>query len=361
MTHTAILAHPDSLTALARAIFTRAGCGEAVATQVAQSLVDANLAGHDSHGVSTIPIYLQSIRAGELRIDAQPIERLRQNSLLLIDGCHAFGQVCGPYAMRLGIEIAREQGAALIALRNSFHLGRIGAYGEQCAQAGLVSLHFVNAHYPANVAPFGGREARLTTNPICFAAPGNPPFIHDTTTSATAAGKIRMAQNRGEAVAEGLIVDAEGHPTTDPAMLFTNPPGALLPLGGHKGYGIALACEILAGALTGGGPNLPERRAESRILNHMFSIIVSPDAFGERQVFQEQLTAYFNYVKSAKTQADFTEILMPGEPESRARQARAHGIPIDRGTWNLVQRAALELGVPNSFLEAASTGGGSIS
>lgn len=353
MPHATLIVRAESLIELVVAIFVRAGCTAPIAEQVARSLVDSNLAGHDSHGVSTIPIYLQSIRAGELRVDALPIELLRQESLVLIDGRHAFGQVCGAYAMRLGVDIARARGAAVVALRNSFHLGRIGAYGEQCAREGMVSMHFVNAHYPANVAPFGGSEARLTTNPICFAAPGEPLFIHDTTTSATAAGKIRMAQNRGERVAEGLIVDADGHSTTDPASLFADPPGALLPMGGHKGYGIALACEILAGALTGGGPNLPGRRAQSRILNHMLTVILSPDSFGEAEVFQEQLSAYFDYVKSAKRQADCAEILMPGEPEARTRLARAGGIPIDRGTWNLLRDAALELGVAASTIDAA--------
>jgi uncharacterized oxidoreductase len=239
--------------------------------------------------------------------------------------------------MAIGVERARRHGVALIALRRAHHLGRIGAWAEQCAAAGCVSMHYVNVigHRPY-VAPFGGRDGRLATNPICIGLPATewPPIILDMATSKVAFGKLKVARNKGQPAPDGALIDAAGSPTTDPAVMFGQPIGALLPFGEHKGYGLALMCELLAGALVGGGTNGPKTQTSDTITNSMLSIVIDPAAVTDSAAMRAEVDALAAWVKGSPPCAGVDEVLVPGEPERRTRAERmARGIPLDRTTW----------------------------
>jgi hypothetical protein len=175
--------------------------------------------------------------------------------VIVIDGGAGYGQVVAKEAMDIGIERAKKHGVAVVGLKNSHHIGRVGHWGEQCAWAGLVSTHWVNVHgHKSLAAPFGGAEPRFTTNPYCTAVPrqGQEPIVLDFATSQVAMGKVRVANNKKVMMDEGLLIDSAGRPTTDPSVMYNAPYGAILPFGLHKGGGLAVICDLLAGALTGG-------------------------------------------------------------------------------------------------------------
>jgi hydroxycarboxylate dehydrogenase B len=340
----------DRLRELAARLLAAAGASEADARVVADHLVDANLAGHDSHGVGMLPQYVRAIRSGVLDPRAHAAVEDRGGAVLAADGRKGFGQVVAREAIAAGMARARDTGVALVALRNAFHVGRVGAYGEQAAAAGLASVHFVNVvgHGPL-VAPFGGSDARLSTNPVCVAVPGAggaPPFVLDFATSALALGKVRVALNRAERVAPGVLVDAKGVPTTDPATMFVPPLGAILPFGQHKGYGLALACELLAGALAGGG-TLPSVAPEpGRITNNMLSFVFDPARLPGAERLASEIPVALGWVKASPPAAPGAPVLVAGEPERLARARRlAGGIPVERATWNEIVTAGASVGL----------------
>jgi uncharacterized oxidoreductase len=237
-----------------------------------------------------------------------------------------------------------------MALRQAHHIGRIGSYGEQSIAAGLVSLHFVNVtgHDPL-VAAFGGSEARFVTNPICFAMPGSdstPPILLDMATSRVAMGKVRVAMNKGIDMADGLLIDHEGRPTRDPNIMFQEPQGALLPFGEHKGYGLALFCELLAGALGGGGTIQPGNERHHSIINSMLTIIIDPQRLVDLQWMRAEIDALIAYVKSSRAADPDTPVMVAGEPERKTLAIREkEGIPIDPRTWEELLNAAEKVGL----------------
>jgi uncharacterized oxidoreductase len=341
----------DRLEAMVTRIFQNAGLSDREAGLIARHLVESNLRGHDSHGVGAIPNYLRNVRGGELALNQSLDVALDTGSMLVCDGKFGAGQVMAHDAMTLGIERARRHGSCIVILRDSHHIGRIGHWAEQCAEAGLVSVHFVNVVSEPVVAPFGGTAARLGTNPFAVGIPrpGGEPVIVDFATSRWAAGKVRVALNKGEPVPPDTLLDARGRPTTDPAALFSSPPGAILTFGEHKGWGLSLACELLAGALSGGrtqsGP-----RTSAAIINSMFSVIVSPEHLGTSGLFAEQLEAVVRWVQS-ENQDGTIVVRLPGEPEREIRTRRLRdGIPVDPATWMQILAAAEEAGLSASEL-----------
>jgi uncharacterized oxidoreductase len=346
----------DKLHALSRAICAAAGSIEREGELVADHLVEANLTGHDSHGVGLLPIYVENVRAGRLVANRHAELVSERGAVLVIEGHRGYGQVVGHEAMQLGMARAEEQGVALLAIRNSFHLGRIGHWAEQCARAGFASIHFVNVidHAPLQ-APYGCGEARFSTNPFCAALPGDdgPAVLLDMATSKIAIGKVRIASNKGVPVPEDSLLDAAGRATRDPAVMFQEPRGALLAMGEHKGSGLAIVCELLAGALSGGWTSQPGHPQAGGIINNMLSVIVDTDAFGDRRQLQGEIGALIRYVKSARPRAGFDEVLVPGEPERRCRAERlAQGIEVDERTWAEILAAAGSLGVPAAQIDA---------
>ncbi len=324
---------------------------------VADNLVDANLAGHDSHGVGMLPRYVECVITGELRPNQSAEVVSDQGAIVVIKGNAGYGQVIGREAMALGIEKAREHGVCVMTIRESFHLCRIGAWAEQCAQAGLVSMHHVNLQgHPGLVAPFRGRDARYSTNPYCCALPAtkrNPPTVLDMATSIIAQGKVRVAKNKGEQLAEGILLDGKGDATRDPNAMFTQPRGAILPFGEHKGYGLAILNELLAGVLSGGGTCRPETDHENdTILNNMLSIIIDPTRLIDTNYYDTEVDATIAHVKASPPRNPDEPVLVPGDPERHTRANRQNlGVPIDDETWSELARAAHVVGLPEGEVE----------
>lgn len=342
-----MLIQAPRLQSLVADIFRAAGCSSAEAQCVAMRLVEANLVGHDSHGVIRVMTYVQWLKAGKV-FAGRSIEVAFENDVLaVVDGQLGFGQTIGEQTMRVGIAKCRKQGVAVTALRNSGHLGRIGDWPFLAAEAGLVSIHFVNTTGAGIlVAPFGGINRRLSANPIAAGVPlrGAPPLLLDISACTLAEGKIRVALNKGVPVPENCILDAKGRPTTDPKVFYADPPGAILPIAGHKGYGLAILCEVLAGALTGGGCSNPAHA--DKVLNGMLSIFLDPARFQDDSAFQSELERFVAWVKSSEKTEVGGEILMPGEIEERTKTRRLRdGIELDAATWSQLETTATSVGV----------------
>lgn len=310
------------------------GVTSEAADLVADNLVDACLKGHDSHGVTMLPRYIAAIKEGGLLPHALASVVLDAGALVSFDGGQGFGQVVGRQAMAVGIERARDYGVAVIGLANAHHLGRIGAWAEQAAQAGLVSIHFANVNSRSPVMPWQGTKARLGTNPFCVGVPvasGGHPLILDFATSIIAGNKARLAWNAGKALAPGCAVDHEGNPTLDPRWIMTEPFGALLPFGQHKGSGLSVVCSLLGAALTGGLTERHDNRHTQRILNSMLSIIIDPGKLGGAQNYSQEIDGLLEWVRSSR---DDDALLLPGDAEENSyRQRLRQGIDIDDTSW----------------------------
>ena len=312
----------DSLRELAREILDHAGTSPTNAAIVTDSLVEANLRGHDSHGVLRLARYVQFIVEGRLDPQAEPEVTETRGAAVRVDGNHGFGQVASRAAVAELIPRARAHGIASAAVRHANHVGRIGEWVELLADEGLVALAFCNAD--PTVAPFGGTARRLGTNPFAWAAPRQgAALVLDWSTATMAEGKVAVARARGETVPEGVLVDADGNASTDPNAFYDG--GALLPFGAHKGSGLSVMIQIAGGALgaTGvfGGAGAGD--------NGLVVIALDPTAFtddfeGESEALCEALAS--------------DGVLVPGEIEQRTRAQRERdGIPLPADTWSELQ------------------------
>ena len=353
-----MLIRAERLQAAIEAMLRAAGTVPEAARTVASDLLEANLQGHDSHGVQLAPRYVLNVLEGKLKPNAEASLMRRDGAILVVDGGMGFGQVVGRQAVDMAIEAARQSGVGLLALRNTHHLGRIGAYGERATAAGFLAIHFVNAVTgPAVVAPWRGSTPRFGTNPVCIAippvTPGGHPLLLDFATSAIAIGKVRVAHAAGKQVPENCLVDHAGRPTTDPATMYGGGPrGALLPFGMHKGSGLALVCEILGGALTGGGTNQPGTPNDRGIVNGMFAILVDPARFGDLAAFHAEAAAMIAHVKTS-TPGGEAPVLVAGEPERIMKAQRLReGIPVPEPTWEEICAAAGRVGIARGDLGA---------
>jgi hydroxycarboxylate dehydrogenase B len=348
----------DRLRRLAATILEAAGSAAAEADAVASRLVGANLAGHDSHGVIRVPQYVDQVRAGQIVPNRSALVVSETDAVTVLDGQGGYGQIVGAQSVQAAIDKARRHGIALSALRRSAHLGRLGDWAEMAAAAGMASIHFVNATgIPLRVVPHGGRDGRGTTNPLAMGIPvaDGEPVVLDFATSAVAEGKVRVARNKGVPIPPDCLLDADGRPTTDPNALYAEPPGNLVPFGGavtgHKGGALWLMVDLLAGAFTGGGcSRLPE--GEPRFASNMLSIVIAPEAYADAGLAAE-IRRFLGFVKSSRPRAPGSEVLLPGEPERRARAARLKdGVPIDPTTWEQILAAAERQGLGRAELEA---------
>jgi len=331
---------PAELRHFAAEVFRLAGSSPGEAEIVAANLVEANLQGHDSHGVGLIPGYLESIAEGGLQPNRSAELVADNGASLIFDGRRGYGQVVTAEVMKAGIERVNSQGICVVSLRNSHHLARVGAWAEQCAAAGLVSIHFVNVFCRPLVAPFGGTLPKFGTNPFCIGVPriGAEPLVLDFATSAIAFGKANVAYNKGERLAADVLIDAEGRPTDDPAAIVEAPHGALLPFGKHKGGGLALMCSILGAALTGGPTERTADPDSALVVNSMLSIILNPAVLGGAATFEAEIDAFLPWVRDARPLGD--ALLFPGEIERQRKAERsAKGIDVDDTTWRKLQEA----------------------
>lgn len=350
-----MLIQHDKLRDLVTKMMIAAKSDEAEARAVADNLVDANLMGHDSHGVGLAPRYMKNARAGEMTVGGRASVITENGPYLLVDGNMGYGQIVGPETMELGIARARDHGCAIVGLRNVHHLGRIGAWAEMCVEAGFISIHYVNAtgHIPY-VAPFGGYEARYSTNPYCTGIPASdkyPRIILDMATSRVAQGKVRVAHYKGVEMMDEALVGADGKPTNDPSVIFNDPTGAMLSFGQHKGFGLAMLCEILAGGLTGGGASRPDKLDEDTIRNNMLTIIMDPNGFDTGAGFPSEIDRLQDWVRSSKAAEGHDKVRFAGDPERETMEKRkVDGIEIDDNTWAEMRDRSVEFGMdPAAF------------
>jgi uncharacterized oxidoreductase len=316
---------------------------------VARSLVDANLRGYDSHGVMRIPYYVQAIKDGEV-VPGEELTVLDEGpSRVVADGNWGFGQVQAVRLLKLLAGKAHASGQAIGTMTHSGHIGRLGEYCELAAAEGLVSLLMVNSHGAAvRVAPPGGKAPRLSTNPLAIGVPfEGGPLVLDFSTSATAEGKVRVKKIAGQQCPEGWLIDCDGRPTTDPATLYGNPPGSILPMGGpqaYKGFGLGLMIEIFTGAISGGVCARPVPYAKKG--NCVFAMLIDPARYGGADHFRAEVTQLVEYIKSCPRVDDCDEILLPGDPERRLLAKRqGEGIPLDEENWSALVKLGEKLGV----------------
>ena len=338
---------PTTLQHWVEQLWLAAGSHAAEARLTAEHLVGANLAGHDSHGVGMLPRYVHSWLADELQLNRHVAITSDSGTMLSLDAQRGMGQSVAFEAMNLAIERAQRHGVCVMGLKNAHHIGRIGHWAEQAVDAGLVSLHFVNAMSRPVVAPHRGSEARFVTNPftVGIPVPGREPLLLDFATSAIAMGKVRVAANAGKRVPGQVLLDAHGDFTDDPAALFPpqgQPGGALLPFAQHKGYALAMVVEVLAAALTGGETTRPGHlKYRHAIWNNMLALVFDPARLGDQPLFGAEVRAFVDWVQSARLRDAAEPILMPGDPERASRRERAEQLPIDAGTLAEVDQAAV--------------------
>lgn len=327
---------PDSLNALSARVLRSFGCDSNEAKIVADHLVDANLSGHDSHGIGMLPMYGEQVRDGNLIPNQTPDLRPAEGAISVVDAKRGFGHRMCLLALDHAFKTVSQHRVAVLALRNSGHISRVGTYSEYCAARGYVSIHMVNVvGHPPIVAPFGASEGGFSTNPISMAMPQNGaanPLL-DMATSTVAFGKVRVAHNRGETVPLGYLVDEEGKPTTETAPMVESKLGALCAFGDHKGSGLGIFAELMAGALAGTETVNTAENFPNGVLNNMLSIIIDPSAIDDRTRIEDRVAGYLNFIKGRKAAVGTDEVLLPGEPENISRMDRhKNGIAVDDET-----------------------------
>jgi hydroxycarboxylate dehydrogenase B len=318
------------------------GTPDDLALVVADGLRAANLTGHDSHGLVRLPAYLQNAREGRIEPAARAELVRRRGATACVSARRGWGQPAARLAAQTAAEIAGELGVGAVILQESPHVGRMADYVEVIAAGGHLGMTVTNA--TPNVAPFGGRDRRLGTDPIAFAIPrpeGRPPIVADFATSVRAEGKVRVARAAGRKVPPGTLIDRDGRPSDDPEDFYAG--GSLLPAEGHKGYALAVAIEALGGILSGMGPAMIPAYGAG---NGMFVLALEVEAFISVERFMGQVEEMARALESAPTAPGVEQVLLPGEPELRsAERRRREGIPIAEATWREVSRVADELGV----------------
>jgi uncharacterized oxidoreductase len=352
----------ETLQTLVAEIFIAQDCSPAESGRIAKYLVASNLTGHDSHGVIRVPRYVDYVQTGQVLRDRTIQTISESDTFAMVDGGYGFGQSVGLQGVELGMAKAKAHGVSIIGLKHSGHLGRIGEWAEIAADEGLASIHFVNVTGSEIVAPFGGVDRRFSTAPFAAGFPvlDRAPVILDFATSSVAEGKVLVAAKGGKPIPPESLIEPDGRMTNDPRTLYgsiegtpnaLHGKGAIRAFGGHKGSGLALMCELLAGALTGSGTAGP---GERKFANGMLSIYMQPSAFGSREAFDHETQTYIDHFKACRPAEPGGEVLLPGEPEARTRAERmAKGVPLYDEVWAQLQRAAAEGGIDaDAFLAA---------
>lgn len=337
------------LLSFARELFRAAGVSAVESSRVAESLVDANLCGHDSHGLIRIIQYIAAIGDGRLKPGAAFTVVNEMASVLHADAGWGLGQVQAHRLLDLLIPKAKQTGLAAGTLKHCGHIGRLGEYAEAATDCGMAFMATVNNHgFGRGVAPPGGKEPRIGTNPLCLGAPTKTnPVILDIGTSVCAEGKVRVAFNKGQKVPEGFLLDNQGRPTTDPSVLYKEPRGSILPLGGtqaYKGFGIGLLLDMFAGGLSGAKCSHPD--APNLSANAVFFLVMDVDSFAGAEHFLNEVSGLAENIRACPRVEGVQEIILPGDPERREKQKRSQtGLTLDDGTWGQLVELAGQLKV----------------
>jgi len=327
---------PNNLRAAIEARFRHVGASPAEAEQVAEHLVASHLAGHDTHGVSLAKIYVDAIARNELAVNTPPTRHTALGPVVSFDGRGGLGIPAANELTRTVIDSAREFGVGLAYLRNSGHVGRLGAYGERIVAHGMCALIIANAAGgPPRVAPYGAGRAVLSANPICLAVPTTDPdrpFVTDLATSAVSLGHVRLPAAAGRQLAEGVAIDANGQPTTDPMALLAEPRGSILAFGEHRGSAINLFCELLAGGLLGGDTCAESSHHGEIDRNNVTMIAIDSSRIHPLSAGTSSVTAVLAKVRDAPPASGHDRVDAPGDRSARQRADRGH-IDIDEATW----------------------------
>ncbi|AFA75466.1 putative malate/L-lactate dehydrogenase [Gordonia polyisoprenivorans VH2] len=343
---------PEALANFGSRVLQTCGVPAADADLVADSLVQADLWGHQSHGMLRLPWYVARLRSGAMTATTTPETLMDTGALALIDGHDGIGQVLTEHARREAVARARAHGVGVVGVRNSNHFGTAMYYTRRAAHDGCVSILTTNAS-PA-MAPWGGREKVLGTNPWSIAAPaptGGGVVAVDIANTAVARGKIYLARNKGETIPDGWAIDADGHPTTDPGKAID---GVILPMAGHKGYAITFMMDILSGALTGSrtGSDVrgPYEADKASGAGHLF-LAIDVAAMNSREDYLASVGALIDEVKSTPLVPDADEIFYPGELEDRAERDNlaAGGVALAPQTRDDLVDLATEAGITPDF------------
>ena len=342
-----VVVKADKLTQICTDLVVGAGASREEAECVSKGCVLANLTGHDSHGVIAIPTYIDRVDKGHI-VPGAPFTVVQESpTTTVVDGNWGFGFVVAERAMKMTIEKARKSNVAACTILRQSHVGRVGAYPIMAAHEGMIAIKTADSgRSPKAVAPFGGAEARVGTNPLSIAIPSNLPatFCLDMATSSVAAGKINLAIAKGTPIPTGWIVDKDGNPTTDPNDFKKG--GVLLPLGGdegHKGFGLSAMIEILSAVLPGLGFGVdPTGRHNDGCFIACFNV----EAFRPLATFKKDVTEFAQYLKATKPQKGVKEIYYPGEVEYLKEQDRLkNGIEVDDKTWEAFKKLGEKYGI----------------
>jgi LDH2 family malate/lactate/ureidoglycolate dehydrogenase len=328
----------DELRRVSEAIFKAVGTPSDVAPYMAETLVECDLMGHESHGVIRIPSYVERVEAGLCAPAARPTIVNETPTTAVVSGHWTFGQVAARFAAELVIRKAKESNIAAVSVVECNHQGRLGEYSTMIARERMIGMVVTGGFgKPFNqVAPYGGAKGILGTNPFSFAVPAGArePFVADFATSVVAEGKLRVAQAKGVSVPEGWVIDAEGRPSTDPSAYQKG--GAMLAFGGHKGYALSLLADLL-GSFLGGA----EKLGTPPLTYGTFMMALRVDAFRPFEEFTSSVDRRFGEIKDVPPAEGFEEVLVPGEPESRTKAQRVReGIPVPEATWEKITAIA---------------------
>ena len=343
-------------------IFKAKSCNNYEAKTIAERLCGSNLKGHDSHGIVRVPRYVLWMEWGWVFPNIKPELIVDSGALALIDAKQGFGQVAGEFAVDEGIKRAKLHGVSVVGLKNSGHLGRIGDWSERAADAGLVSLHFVNVRGSLLVAPFGGSDRRGSTSPLSIGVPSKDTdhIILDMATSTVAEGKVMVAQKGGKPLPAGALFDSNGNLTINPEVMYgkinenevpnsENGTGAITAFGLHKGSGINFMMEILGGALTGSGVSAGiDDKEKRKFANGMLSLYVKVDNMVNFEYFLNEVKSYADFVRSSPPANKNEKVLIPGDKEiSTYKDRLANGLPVAPIVWQNIKQTAKDLNVPN--------------
>ncbi len=341
---------PEELRQTIAGVLQAAGAAQDQAQIVAAHLTDADQCGVQTHGLLTMPNYLREIASGKLLPTSDPEVVADDGNRVTVRGNWGFGQVSADFAVRLAIDRARQHGLALIGLVRCNHIGRLGHYAEMAAAAGMVSQIFGSGYAMtgARAAAYGGRDRVLDTNPICIGVPSGqrPPFVLDFATTHGSAVKVVNAHRRGEELPLGVIADRNGKPTTNPAD-FMEGGGTLSSFGGHKGFGIMLAVELLGRVLTGADGHAVEGEG-ANLMGHqgVSFIVMQADVLSPMTDFRSRVDDTLNRITDSGPAVGFDEVLYPGLKEATTRaNCERDGIPIPEDLWDLFVQAARSVGV----------------
>ena len=330
-------------------IFQAAGTPKAPAKELVDALVEANLTGHDSHGVQYIPDYVEGIERSWIDPAAEPHTARSEYSTAVVDGGWGFGHITARYAGEVAVDLARRNGVGVVATVHCNHIGRVGRYAEQAAAAGCIAALFLGrTHPPGLVTPFGGSVGALAPNVVAFGVPAGdrPAMIIDFATSTVAQSKIKLAKARGDSIPTGWIVDKEGRDSTNPLDLDDG--GWMLPFGGHKGYALSLLAAALGGLATGANTSdhMPPDANNPWGYGGLLILCLDSNAFVETKIYQDLIDRFFTRIREVPPAAGFSEVLIPGDPERRQRRQREkEGIPVPDQTWKQIVATATRLGV----------------